>query len=66
MEADPKRPYKALVAFVLSFIVALSAAVAGKTDLDTMGWQGWLVVVLGALATAAATYLVRNPKVGEA
>lgn len=66
VEADPKRPWKAIVAFVLSFVVALSASVAGKETLEGLDVNGWLLIVLGALGTAAGTYLTRNPLNAEA
>lgn len=62
--ADPKRPYKAIAAFVLAFLAALYATIQGRTDLNTMTVQDWLIVVIGAVVTAGGTYLVTNPKVG--
>lgn len=58
---DPKRPYKAVAAFVLAFIGALVATVQGRTDLDTMSTTDWLIVVGSALVTAGAVYQAKNP-----
>lgn len=63
MIADPHKPYKAVAAFVLSFLTALFATVQGRTDLDTMKVADWLIVLIGAVVTAGATYAVTNPKV---
>ncbi len=60
--ADPKRPYKAVAAFVLSFLTALYATLQGREDLDSTRLVDWLIVVLGAIVTAGATYAVTNPK----
>lgn len=62
MIADPKRPYKAIAAFVLTFLTALYATIQGRTDLDTMKAADWLIVILGAVVTAGATYIITNPK----
>lgn len=63
MIADPKRPYKAIAAFVLTFLTALYATIQGRTDLDTMKLADWLIVLLGAVVTAGATYAITNPKI---
>lgn len=59
--ADPAKPYKAIVAFVLSFATALFATIQGRTDLDTMTVADWMIVLLGALVTAGGTYAITNP-----
>lgn len=64
----PQTPTKAVWsgvgAFVATFIVALSAATAGRDDLDSLGVRAWVIVILGALATTAVagglTYKVKN------
>lgn len=58
------KPYKAVAAFVLTFIGAFVATVQGKTDLDTMKLIDWCIVVGSALVTAGATYGITNPPVG--
>lgn len=60
---DPLRPWKAVAAFVLSFLTALYATVQGRTDLGDMHVSDWLIVVLGALVTAGGTYAISNPHV---
>lgn len=55
------KPYKAIAAFVLTFIGALVATVQGRTDLDTMRVLDWLIVVGAALVTAGSVYGVTNP-----
>lgn len=57
----PTKPYKAIAAFVLTFIGALLATVQGRTDLDTMKPLDWLIVVGSALVTAGTVYGVTNP-----
>lgn len=64
----PQSPTKAIwagvAAFVGTFIFALWQAVADRTEVDTMTNTQWLIVLLGALATAVTTsgfaYQVRN------
>lgn len=60
-KADPSRPYKAVVAFLGTFLVSLFAALQDKTELDTMSVNQWILVILGALVSAAVTYGVPNP-----
>lgn len=59
-----KATVAAVIAFIGSFIVALVAATADRTDLDTMTGTQWLLVVLGALGTAVTagglTYQAKN------
>ena len=57
----PTQPYKAVAAFVLTFIGALIATIQGRTDINTMKPLDWLIVVGSALATAGTVYGVRNP-----
>jgi hypothetical protein len=60
---DPRRPWKAAVAFVLAFLTALYATLQGRPDVEQMKLLDWGIVVLGAVVTAGATYVVTNPKV---
>ncbi len=55
------KPYKAVIAFVFTFLAALFASIQGQPTLDGMSTLDWVVVVLGALVTAGAVYVVRNP-----
>ena len=63
-QSSAKAVVAAVVSFVGTFIFALWASVKDRTDLDTMTTVQWIVVVLGALATAVATggftYSVQN------
>jgi uncharacterized membrane protein YcaP (DUF421 family) len=55
------QPYKAIAAFVLTFIGALVATIQGRTDVNTMTVLDWLIVVGSALVTAGTVYGVTNP-----
>ncbi len=55
------QPYKAAIAFVLSFLTALYASLQGRTDLNDLGPIEWLIIILGAVVTAGAVYVVTNP-----
>ena len=55
------QPYKAIAAFVLTFLGSLLATVQGRTNLDTMKPVDWVIVVASALVTAGAVYGVTNP-----
>lgn len=59
--ADPRRPYKAVAAFALSFLTALYATLQGRTDLDSTRPLDWVIIIIGAVVTAGATYAVSNP-----
>jgi nucleoside recognition membrane protein YjiH len=43
------------LSFVGTFLFALWASVKDRTDIDTMTATQWLIVLLGAAATALAT-----------
>lgn len=58
------QPYKAVVALILTFAGTLYATLQGRTDLDSMGWTDWLIVILSSLITAAAVYETPNPLAG--
>jgi hypothetical protein len=68
MPGTPQTGTKAYIAaalsFVGTFIFGLWQALSDRTDIDTMTNTQWLIVVLGALATACATggftYAVQN------
>jgi hypothetical protein len=63
MVPDPARPWKAIAAFVLAFLTALYASLQGRPELETLKAIDWIIIVLGAVVTAGATYMVRNPQV---
>jgi len=52
--------HKAVVAAIVGFLGSLVATLQGRTDLDTMGWVDWLIVVLTAAIAGGATYQVSN------
>ena len=56
---DPK-PYKAVVAFVLTFATALLAQIADKTEFTDLTVLQWLIAILSAAVTAGAVYGVSN------
>ena len=57
--------HKAVVAGIIAFLGSLLATVQGRTDLGTMGFADWLVVILTAAVAGGATYIVPNrPKGG--
>ncbi len=58
------KPYKAIAGFVFAFLAVLYASIQGRPTLDGMQTLDWFVVVLGALVTAGATYVVPNPPTG--
>jgi len=55
MEADPKRPYKAIVAIIGA---AITAAL-GIVPADSTLWQ--VLTIAAAALTAAAVFLTPNP-----
>lgn len=63
-EADPKKPWKALVPIVIGVLYAVIEAV--QISLGDGSWDNddWMAVIAAAI-TALGVYLVRNPKVGE-
>jgi hypothetical protein len=66
VEADPRKPWKAVAAFLVSLVglawVSIEKA-GGLDEIDTL--NDWLAIHVPALLTAAAVYVVRNPKVTE-
>lgn len=55
------KPYKAAVAFVLTFLASLLALVQDKTEFGDLTGLQWLIAVVSALVTSAAVYGVTNP-----
>lgn len=51
---------KATVAFVLSFLTALLAQVADKTEFSDLTTLQWIIAVLSAVVTAGAVWVVPN------
>lgn len=61
----PTKPYKAVAAFVGSFVVALYFQVSEKGEsLNTMNTKEWILTVLAAFAVTAVTYGIPNPAKG--
>jgi hypothetical protein len=58
------QPYKALAALIVTFAGTLYATLQGRTDLGSMGWADWLIVILSSLVSAGAVYGITNPAVG--
>ena len=63
VEADPKRPYKAIFAFVVTVVGALAAALAGKDTFDNMSSMEWFIIVAFVIINTGGVYGIRNPKV---
>lgn len=57
----PTKPYKAVLGFVLTFLATLVATVQGRTDLDTMKFIDWAIVVVSSLVVAGGVYGLTNP-----
>lgn len=62
MQPDPKRPYKAIVGFLIAFIGALVTAIT-QEDVDALGWAGWVSIIATALLTALGVYQISNPEI---
>lgn len=54
------KPTKALTAFVLTFLTALLAQIADKTEFSDLSALQWIIAVLSAVVTAGAVYMVPN------
>jgi uncharacterized membrane protein len=55
------KPYKAAVAFVLTFLGTLLASIQGHKEFTELTALEWLIVVGTALVTTGAVYGVTNP-----
>lgn len=63
VKADPKRPYKAVAAFVLTLLGLLWASLEGRDNLDNMSLMEWLAIVVPVILTTGTVYGITNPKV---
>ena len=63
VEADPRKPYKAAVAFLITLLGTLWAALEGKDNLANMTVMEWASVIIPVILATAGVYGVRNPKV---
>lgn len=59
----PTQPYKAVAAFVLTFLGTLVASVQGRKEFGDLTALEWLIVVTSALVTTGAVYGITNPPV---
>lgn len=59
VEDNPAKPWKAIAALVAPAVVAFLQSILdqGRDSLPP-----WLLLLLGALASAAGVYVIRNPK----
>jgi hypothetical protein len=62
-EADPVKPYKAIVALLAPALVAFLDVLVDNGKHDE--WPSWVLLLLAALLAGVSTYVVRNPKKGE-
>jgi uncharacterized membrane protein YcaP (DUF421 family) len=58
------KPYKAIAAFLLTFVGALVATIQGRPSVEGMTVLDWVIVVGSALVTAGTVYGVTNPAKG--
>lgn len=61
----PTYANKALVGFLFGFLTSLVAQVQDKTEFSDLTSLQWVVVVLSAVVTAGAVYLVPNQPKGN-
>lgn len=63
-EADPKKPWKALIPVLFAALYAVAEVV--QISLGDGAWDGDdTKAVVGALITAVVVYFTRNPKIAE-
>lgn len=55
------KPYKAVVAFLLTFVATLLATLQGRTDLDTTTVLDWIIIIGSAVVTAGSVFVTTNP-----
>lgn len=54
------KPTKAIVAFILTFLTALLAQIADKTEFSDLTTLQWVIAILSAVVTAGAVYAIPN------
>lgn len=54
------KPYKAVIAFVLTFLSTLLAQIADKTSFSDLTPLQWLIVVVSSVVTSGGVYIVDN------
>jgi hypothetical protein len=57
------KPYKAIVAFVLSIVVLVWADLEGRENWGTLSFEDWTRIIVPALIVGVGTYITRNPAV---
>lgn len=65
VEADPRKPYKAIATLVITFLGLLWANLEGHDTWGSLGVQEWVTIVVPTVLATAAVYGIRNPRVGE-
>lgn len=55
------KPYKAVAAFVVTFVSTLLVSIQDKTEFTDLSVLQWVVVVLSSLVSAAVVFGVTNP-----
>lgn len=55
------KPYKAVAAFVLTFLGTLLASIQGRKEFGDLTLLEWVIVVGTALVTTGVVYGVTNP-----
>lgn len=63
VEADPRRPYKAIAAFFITVIGLLWANLAGRDSFDNMTTMEWLTIIVPTILATGAVYGIENPMV---
>jgi Trk-type K+ transport system membrane component len=58
------KPYKAVAAFLLTFLASLIALVQDATSFSDLTLLQWLIAVSSALVTSGVVYGVTNPPAG--
>ena len=58
----PTKPYKAIAAFVLTFLGTLFASIQGRKEFSELTALEWVIVIGTALVTTGAVYGITNPE----
>ena len=61
----PTKPYKAVAAFVLTFLGTLLASIQGRKEFGDLTALEWLIVIGTALVTTGVVYGLTNPPKSE-
>jgi hypothetical protein len=63
MEADKRRPWKAIASGVVTFIALVWANLDGRQDFGAITRDEWIGAVVGALVALGTVYGITNPLV---